>query len=41
MNPTANAKRPSLTPTEAATLIQLARENLRLLAELVSRYEVG
>jgi DNA repair protein RadC len=41
MNPSSNAKRPSLPPIEAATLIDLARENLRLLAELVSRYEVG
>lgn len=41
MNPNPNAKHPSPAPAEAATLIQLARENLRLLAELVSRYEVA
>ena len=41
MNPAPHAKRPSLPPAEAAALIQLARENLRLLSELVSRYEVG
>ncbi|CCF85442.1 JAB domain-containing protein [Nitrolancea hollandica] len=41
MSPAPKARRPRLSSSEAATLIQLARENLRLLAELVSRYEVG
>ncbi len=41
MTPSPQAKHPSLPPTDAATLIELVRENLRLLAELVSRYEVG
>lgn len=31
----------SLLPPEAAALVHLVRENLRLLAELVNRYEVG
>lgn len=35
------AEQVSLLPPEAATLIHLVRENLRLLAELSARYEVG
>ena len=31
----------SLLPPDAASILHLVRENLRLLAELVSRYEVG
>ncbi|MCL5108037.1 MAG: hypothetical protein M1401_04080 [Chloroflexi bacterium] len=31
----------SLLPPEAASILHLVRENLRLLADLVSRYEVG
>lgn len=31
----------SLLPPEAAAILHLVRENLRLLAEMVSRYEVG
>lgn len=41
MSHSGDSRCPDLTSAEAATLIQLARENLRLLAELVSRYEVG
>lgn len=36
-----NARQISLLPPEAAELLHLVRENLRLLAELVTRYEVG
>ncbi len=31
----------SLLPPDAAAILHLVRENLRLLAEMVSRYEVG
>jgi DNA repair protein RadC len=35
-----DARQVSLLPPEAAALLHLVRENLRLLAELASRYEV-
>lgn len=41
MTPPADAQQLSLLPPEAAALLHLVRENLRLLAELVNRYEVG
>ena len=37
----ADARQLSLLPPEAAALLHLVRENLRLLSELVTRYEVG
>lgn len=37
----ADARQLSLIPPDAAALLHLVRENLRLLAELVTRYEVG
>jgi DNA repair protein RadC len=37
----ADARQLSLLPPDAAALLHLVRENLRLLAELVARYEVG
>ena len=37
----ADAQQISLLPPEAAELLHLVRQNLRLLAELVDRYEVG
>jgi DNA repair protein RadC len=36
-----DARQLSLLPPEAAALVHLVRENLRLLAQLASRYEVG
>ncbi|MCC7368802.1 MAG: hypothetical protein IT306_10290 [Chloroflexi bacterium] len=40
MTTTPDARQVSLLPPEAATLLHLVRENLRLLAELARRYEV-
>jgi DNA repair protein RadC len=37
----ADARQVSLLPPDAAALLHLVRENLRLLAELVARYEIG
>ncbi|HZR98672.1 MAG TPA: JAB domain-containing protein [Chloroflexota bacterium] len=37
----ADAQQISLLPPDAAELLHLVRQNLRLLAELVDRYEVG
>ncbi len=37
----ADERQISLLPPDAAAILHLVRENLRLLAELVSRYEVG
>jgi DNA repair protein RadC len=36
-----DARQISLLPPDAAAVLHLVRENLRLLAELVSRYEIG
>ena len=41
MTAPADTRQLSLLPPEAACLLHLVRENLRLLAELVARYEVG
>ena len=41
MTRSADARQLSLLPPDAAALLHLVRENLRLLAELVARYEVG
>ncbi len=41
MTSPADTRQLSLLPPEAACLLHLVRENLRLLAELVTRYEVG
>ena len=41
MTPPVDARQISLLPPEAATLLHLVRENLRLVAELVNRYELG
>ena len=41
MTAPADTRQLSLLPPEAACLLHLVRENLRLLAELVTRYEVG
>jgi DNA repair protein RadC len=40
VSPPADARQVSLLPPEAAALVHLVRENLRLLAELARRYEV-
>lgn len=37
----ADERQISLLPPDAAAILHLVRENLRLLAEMVSRYEVG
>ncbi len=37
----ADERQISLLPPDAAAILHLVRENLRLLAELVTRYEVG
>lgn len=36
-----NGQQITLLPPDAAAILHMVRENLRLLAELVSRYEVG
>lgn len=41
MKPTTEAGQLSLLPPDAAELLHLVRENLRLLAGLVARYELG
>lgn len=41
MKGSSDARQISLLPPEAATLLHLVRENLRLLGELTSRYEIG
>ena len=41
MKPSSDANQINLLPPEAGAILHLVRENLRLLAELVIRYEVG
>lgn len=41
MRPTPDERQVSLLPPDVAGLLHLVRENLRLLGELASRYEVG
>jgi DNA repair protein RadC len=41
VKPSSDANQISLLPPDAGAILHLVRENLRLLAELVTRYEVG
>ena len=41
MKPPSDPRQLSFLPPDAAALLHLVRENLRLLAELATRYEVG
>lgn len=41
MKPTSDPRQIQLLPPDAAALVHLVRENLRLLTELATRYEIG